>query len=338
MFAELELFPRQASNHAERVDNLFFFLCLLTGAVAVLVTVLILYFAVRYRRRSEDERTPRIVGSLKLEAFWTIIPAVMFLLVYWWGANVYFAAARPPDDALEIYVVGKQWMWKIQHSGGQREINELHLPVNQNVKLILTSEDVIHDFFVPEFRCKVDVIPGRYQQLWFRPTRVGDYHLFCSQYCGTNHSGMIGTVYVRGEKDYSRWLNGQKADGGLALEGRKLFLKLECDSCHSADSRARAPVLEDLYLRTVHLDNGPPVTADEGYIRESILEPRAKVVQGWKPIMPSYRGQLADPHADLSEEDALIRLVAFIKTLGPGQTPKRTEQFPPPVQNVEEKK
>src|SRR5262249_30641106 len=265
MFAQLPLFPDQGSTLAPRVDNLFFFLCAVTGSVGLFITLLIIVFAVKYRRRSEGERTPRMTGSVKLELFWTLGPLCVFMVMFVWGASVYTAAVRPPDDATEIYVVGKQWMWKVQHPGGQREINELHVPVNQPVKLTLTSEDVIHDFFVPAFRTKVDVLPNRYVHTWFHATKPGRYHILCAQYCGTNHSAIVGEVVVMEQADYEDWLNGH-AEGSLALEGRKLFLKFQCVTCHSADSRARAPVLENLYGREVRLRDGKTVVANEDYL------------------------------------------------------------------------
>src|SRR5262249_46433938 len=314
----------------------FFFLCAVTGSVGLFITLLIIVFAVKYRRRSEGERTPRITGSVKLELFWTLGPLCVFMVMFVWAASVYTAAVRPPDDATEIYVVGKQWMWKVQHPGGQREINELHVPINRPVKLTLISEDVIHDFFVPAFRSKIDVLPGRYVTTWFEPTKLGHFHLFCAQYCGTNHSGMVGDVVVMEQEDYGRWLD-QRAEGSLALEGRKLFLKLECLTCHNRQTQ-RAPILEGLYGSTVTLRDGRTVVADYGYIRESILDPRAKIVQGWEPIMPTFKGQLADEHAEppLSEEDALIRLIAYIRSVRSGETPVRTEAFPPPVQKIDQ--
>jgi cytochrome c oxidase subunit 2 len=320
MFADI-LFPEQASTVADRVDALFIFLMAVTGAVAFLVLVLLLYFGYRYRRRS-DVAPPRMLGSLRLELFWTIIPFLIFLVMFVWGAKVFFAMAYPPEDALEVYVVGKQWMWKIQHPDGQREINELHVPVNQAVKLTLASEDVIHSFFVPAFRIKQDVLPGRYTRAWFRATKPGRYHLFCAQYCGTNHAGMIGTVVVLDQTEYRSWLN-QHAEGSLALQGRKLFLKLQCVSCHGVDSRARAPLLENLHGREVRLRDGRTVTADDDYLRESILRPAAKIVEGWEPIMPTFQGQV--------NEDELIQLIAYLRSLRTGQTPARTEEAEPPT-------
>ena len=322
MFAEVPLFPEQASTTAERVDTLFFFLCTVTGIMAVSIALLLLYFAVRYRRRGEDDRTPRILGNKRLEWFWTISPMFVFLIMFLWGASIYTSVAQPPPDAPEVFVVGKQWMWKIQHPDGQREINELHIPVGRPVKLTLTSEDVIHDFFVPAFRTKIDVLPGRYVHTWFHPTKTGRFHLFCSQYCGTSHADMVGSVVVMERAEYADWLDSH-AEGSLALQGRKLFLKLQCITCHSANSQARAPVLEDLYGRTVNLRDGRTVVADNGYLRESILYPEAKVVQGWESIMPTFKGQV--------NEEELIRLLAFIKSLKPGRTPVRTEDFPPPL-------
>jgi cytochrome c oxidase subunit 2 len=322
MFAQVPLFPDQASTSAQRVDALYFFLLGVSGFFSLLIAGLIIYFAVKYRRRSPDQKTARITGSLGLETFWTVVPFVIAMVIFVWGASLYFHLARPPDNAMEVYVVGKQWMWKIQHPGGQREINELHIPLGQPVMLTLTSEDVIHDFFVPAFRTKVDVLPGRYVHTWFQATKTGQYHLFCSQYCGTNHSGMIGWVVVQEPAEYQAWLD-HHAEGSLALEGRKLFLKYQCVSCHSADARARAPVLEGLFRQQVHLEDGRTVIADENYLRESILKPDAKIVAGYQPIMPTFQGQI--------DEEEMIRLIAFLKTLQPGQTPPRIEDAEPPA-------
>lgn len=323
MFAEIPLFPEQASTHAARVDALFFFLSAVCGTMAVLIASLLLYFAFKYRRRAEDDRTPRILGNDPLEWFWTVAPFGVFIIMFIWGANLYTSVATPPPDAPEVFVVGKQWMWKIQHPDGQREINELHVPVDRPVKLTLTSEDVVHDFFVPAFRIKIDVIPGRYVQTWFHPTKIGRYHLFCSQYCGTSHSNMVGTVVVMERDDYRNWLDSQEATGSLADQGRQLFLKLQCITCHSANAEARAPVLEGLYSRTVQLKNNRSVLADDAYLRESILYPEEKVVQGWEPIMPTFKGQV--------DEEDLIKLLAYIKSLRPGRTPVRNEEASPPL-------
>jgi cytochrome c oxidase subunit 2 len=321
VFAQVPLFPEQGSTVSHEVDAVFFFELAVSGVMGVLIAALVIGFAVRYRERPGRGPTPHITHSNAVEVFWSVVPLIVFLAMFVWGARLYYFMARPPDDALEIYVVGKQWMWKIQHPEGQREINELHIPVGRPVKLKLVSEDVIHDFFVPAFRTKVDVLPGRYVQMWFEAAYAGEFRFFCSQYCGTNHSGMVGKVVALEPADYEAWLGG-RAEGSLALAGRKLFLKLQCVTCHSADSQARAPVLENLYRRTVTLQDGSTVVADEAYIRESILKPEAKVVAGWQPIMPTFLGQV-------SEED-IIALIAYIKSLQPGQTPVRTEEATPP--------
>jgi cytochrome c oxidase subunit 2 len=321
MTSPVEAFPARASDMAYHVDALFFFMMISTGIVALGVFVMLIYFSVKYRRRTPPRPTPRILGGISLELFWTITPFFIFLVMFWWGARIYLTMAQPPAGAMDVYVVGKQWMWKVQHPQGQREINALHLPVGQPVKLTLTSEDVIHDFFVPAFRTKIDVIPGRYVYEWFTPTVPGTYHIFCSQYCGTNHAGMRGELHVMDPADYQKWLNLQ-AEGSLALEGRKLFLKLQCITCHVAGPKAHAPILESLYGATVPLQGGRTTVADDNYIRESILNPRARVVLGWEPIMPTFEGEV-------SEED-LIKLIAFIKSLGPGETPQRNEESVPP--------
>jgi cytochrome c oxidase subunit 2 len=247
---------------------------------------------------------------------------LIFIVFFVLGAMVYFNSYRAPDDATVVYVVGKQWMWKFQHPEGQREINELHVPVGRATKVMLTSEDVIHSFFVPAFRAHMDVLPGRYTSVWFQPTRAGDYHLFCSQYCGTNHAGMIGVVHVLEPADYERWLH-LNAEGSMALEGRKVFLKYRCVSCHSADENARAPVLEDLFGKTVHLRDGGAVTADDDYIRDSVYEPGKQIVLGWDDLMPTFKGQVS--------ADEINELIAFLKSLHHGETPKRVEEYPPPA-------
>src|SRR5262249_12334909 len=269
MFADFYILPEQASTAAERHDRLFWTWVAISGFLAVLIAVLVIYFSIKYRWRSDADRPRPITGSLRLELFWSIVPLWIMVGMFAWGASVYFYMASPPADAQEIYVVGRQWMWKVQHPGGQREINELHVPVNRAVRLTLTSEDVIHDFYVPAFRTHVDVLPGRYVHTWFLPTRTGTFHLLCSQYCGTGHAEMVGTVFVLEPSEYEDWLNSH-SEGSLALEGRKLFLKLQCVTCHSADARARAPVLEALYGRTVFLEGGGSAVADEAYFRESI--------------------------------------------------------------------
>ena len=322
MSGAFSLFPEQASTAAERVDLLLVFLLSVCASIALLIAALIVIFAIKYRRRPGNERPPRIPGSTMLEGIWTAIPLVIGLVMFGWGAEVYFFIARPPADAMQVYVVAKQWMWKIQHPEGQREINELHVPVNTPVKVTLTSEDVIHSFFVPAFRVKIDVLPNRYVTTWFQATKTGRFHLFCSQYCGTNHSGMVGTIVVMKPEDYQAWL-ANHAEGSMALEGRKLFFKYQCVGCHGADSLARCPVLEDLYGRMVPLKDGRTALADEAYLRKSIVDPRRRHRgPDTSRSCPRSKGQ--------ASEEELLRLIAFIKALGPGQTPKRIDDAPPP--------
>lgn len=266
-------------------------------------------FAIKYRHRSDVDRPLQIEGSLRLEVLWTVIPLGIALTSFAWGASVYFTTYRPPAEALEINVVGKQWMWKLQHPTGQREINELHIPVAQPVKIRLASEDVIHSFYVPAFRIKPDVLPGRYTITWFEATQVGEYHLFCAEYCGTKHSLMIGRVIVMEPADYQKWLNGGGNSGILvtaAGEGR--FQQLGCSTCHKAESGARGPALAGLFGKTVQLQNGETAVADEAYIRESILTPNAKLVLDYKPVMPTYQGQIS--------EEGILQMIAYIKSLG----------------------
>ena len=323
MFADVALFPNEASSTAVQVDELFLFLLTVCGAVTLLVAFLLVYFSVRYRRRpGEKGNPPETHSSNALEWFWTITPLFIFAAFFVWGAEVYFSAYRPPDDAATIYVVGKQWMWKFQHPEGQREINTLHVPLGRPIRLLMTSEDVIHSLFIPDFRTHMDLLPDRYTSVWFRATRPGKCRLFCSQYCGTNHAGMTGEVVVMEPAEYEKWLK-SSAEGSMALQGRKVFLKYRCASCHSADSDARAPVLENLFGKPVALSDGRVVKADERYLRESMLNPSADIVAGYENIMPTYRGEL--------DEDDIFELIAFIQSLKPGETPKRVESYPPPT-------
>jgi cytochrome c oxidase subunit 2 len=306
------LFPAQASTIAPRVDNLYFFLIAVSAFFAVLVTVLVIVFAIKYRRRRATEVGAPIHGSLALELVWTGIPFILAMVMFVWGASVYFAIAKPPAETLDIYAVGKQWMWKFQHREGQREINALHVPVNTPVRMIITSEDVLHDLYLPSFRVKMDAIPGRYTQLWFTATELGTYHLFCAEYCGTKHSGMIGSVTVLSQDDYQAWLAGGATEGSLAQVGEQLFTQLACITCHAPDSAGRGPVLNGLFGARVTLASGETVVADNAYIRESILNPTAKIVQGFAPIMPTFQGQVS--------EEQLLALIEYIKSLPPGQS------------------
>jgi cytochrome c oxidase subunit 2 len=309
MLSDLPLFPVQASTLAGRTDALYFFLIALSAFFSLLIAGLIIYFAIRYRRRRVDDVGAHIHGGIALELVWSIIPLGLTMVIFVWGASVFFHAYRIPKGSLEIYAVGKQWMWKFQHMDGQREINELHVPVGRPVTVMLGSEDVIHSFYVPAFRVKQDVIPGRTQRVWFQATRPGRYHLFCAEYCGTKHSGMIGWVVAMEPADYQAWLQGGATEGSLASAGEKLFQDLACNTCHRADAQGRGPVLDGLFGRTVQLQNGQTVVADESYIRESIMTPAAKVVAGFQPVMPTFQG--------LVSEESLMQLIAYVKSRGP---------------------
>jgi cytochrome c oxidase subunit II len=302
------VFPTQASNLAPQVDNIYFALLAVCAAVATLVFCAILFFCVRYRRGSRADRTPAKSSPWRFEITWTLIPLVIFLGIFFWAADVFFAMSRPPANATEIYVVGKQWMWKIQHPDGRREINELHLTVGQPVKLIMTSQDVIHDFFIPGFRNKQDVVPGRYTTEWFTPTKPGQYHLFCSQYCGTDHSKMVGTVYVMEPAEHARWLAEQPAPDSLVAVGERAFRYRGCSGCHAPNAALRAPLLEGIYGKPVPLADRTLVIADEQYLRDSILLPNKQIAAGYEAIMPTFQGQIA--------EEELNAIIAYLKSLG----------------------
>ncbi len=321
--------PESASTMSWKVDALYFYLSGVTVFFTLLISSILVFFVIRYRRRTPYEIPRPIAGSHKLETLWTVIPFVIAMTMFGWGASVYFEQYSPPKNAIEIYVVGKQWMWKIQHSTGQREINELHIPVGRKVKLIMTTEDVIHDFFVPAFRIKADVVPGRYTSEWFEATKPGTYHLFCAEYCGMNHSGMIGSVIVMEPREFDNWLSGNAGNQTPAVAGQQLYQSLGCVSCHGANGEGgRGPTLAGLFGRQTLLSTGQTVRADEAYIRESIINPQAKLVAGFGPIMPTFQGQVS--------EDQLVQLLAFIKSLQivspqpatPAQSPATTTTAP----------
>ena len=311
MFDNFPLWPARASSTAGNVDALFIFLLIVSGMMTLLIFTALVYFAARYRHQ-KGVMAEQVEGSTPLELTWSIIPFGVFLVIFAWGAVVYFKGRTPPRDATEVYVVAKQWMWKLEHAEGQREINELHVPVGRDVKLIMTSQDVIHSFYVPAFRVKQDVLPGRYTVLWFRAIKPGTYHLFCAEYCGTQHSGMIGDIVVQEPAQYEAWMSGG-GSGPLSASGERIFAELGCATCHRTDSQGRGPNLLGVFGRPVQLEDGRIVTADENYIRESILDPGAKVVKGFKPIMPTFQG--------LVSEEQVNALVAYVKSLsqaGPG--------------------
>jgi cytochrome c oxidase subunit II len=300
--------PPSASTLSGSVDALYFYLSGITVFFSLMIGGVLALFVIKYRRRSPFEIPRPIAGSHKLETLWSVIPFLIAMSIFAWGAQVYFQMYRPPQNAAEVYVVGKQWMWKIQHSTGQREINELHVPVGRKIKLIMTSEDTIHDFFVPAFRLKTDVLPGRYTTQWFEATTPGTYHLFCAEYCGMNHSGMIGSIIVMQPTEFDNWLSGNVSQQSPAVAGQQLYQSLGCVSCHGANGEGgRGPALAGLFGRQVFLANGQTLTADEAYVRESIENPSAKLVTGFGPIMPTFQGQVTP--------EQLIQIMAFIKSL-----------------------
>ncbi len=301
------LFPEQASTLASRVDHLYLFLLLVSLFFAVLIFFLIYVFAVRYRRRSEDEIPRQLPGLIQLELLWAGIPLILVMVAFAWGATLYFDMLTPPKNAMDMYVVGKQWMWHIQHPTGQREINELHIPVNQPIRLVMGSEDVIHSFYLPDFRVKMDVVPGRFTTLWFEATKPGEYYLFCAEYCGTDHAKMKGKVVVLDPADYQNWLSGGTANEPLEVVGAKKFQQLACHTCHADKPNARGPSLVGIFGKPVRLQNGQSVIVDEEYIRESILNPNAKIAAGYKPVMPTFQGQV--------DEMGILQITAYLKSL-----------------------
>jgi cytochrome c oxidase subunit 2 len=323
---DFPLLPEQASTVASETDSLYFFLIAITAFFSLLIAGAIIYFAIKYRRGTKADRSNPVSESKTLEAVWIAVPLAICMVIFFWGAKLFFTLTRPPAQAEDIYVTGKQWMWKFQHIGGQREINELHIPVGRSFKTVMTSEDVIHSLYIPSFRVKQDVLPGRYTQLWFQATKPGTYHIFCAEYCGTEHSGMIGRVVVMEPGDYEKWLNtwqsSSTASGGAAMmsAGEKVFESQGCNTCHVAGDATRAPLLQGLYGKSVTLKGGGTVTADDQYIRESILTSTAKVVAGYEPIMPIYQGRIS--------EDDLMQLVAYIKSMGSGGATSTTASAP----------
>ena len=335
MFTNFPFFPQQASAQAGQVDAIYFFMVAVTAFFSILIAGLVVYFAFKYRRRHRDEIGHAIHGSLALELLWTVIPFFITMVMFVWGAKVFFDMYRPPAGAMEIHVVGKQWMWKVQHMDGRREINELHVPVGRPVKLIMGSEDVLHSYYIPAFRVKADVIPGRYNVLWFTATKPGNFHLFCAEYCGTKHSGMIGTVTAMEPADFQAWLSGGRADESPVAAGEKLFADLRCNTCHLTETQGRGPMLTNLFGKQVELQGGGTVTVDEAYIRESIVLPQAKVVAGFQPLMPTFQG--------LVTEEQLLQLIAYVRSLSqqsaaPGSEPQSPTMPQSSTRPVVEKK
>ena len=300
------LFPAEASGIAPYVDALYFFLVAMTIFGTTFVAILLLVFSVRYRREKNPVAT-QVEGSTLLEATWTIIPLAIFLVTFVWGALLYFRIYDPPANAMNIYIVGKQWMWKAEHPGGQHEINALHIPTGKPIQLTMISQDVFHSFSIPDFRIKREVIPGRYSTVWFEPTQVGKYHLFCTQYCGTQHSGMVGEITVMTPADYKKWLEQSNSGQSLAQNGERLYASMGCNSCHNGTAAARGPSLAGVYGSKLTLTDGRQILVDDAYLRNAILNPSEHVTAGFAPIMPTYQGQIS--------EDGLIDLVEFIKNM-----------------------
>jgi len=310
MTANVLLFWEAASSVAGEVNAFFVCMLILCTVVAVGIASFLIYCAIRYHRKAENELGSQTRYNIPAETLWTVVPFVLFIGMFIWGAKMYFDIVRPPDNTINMYVVAKQWMWKVQHPEGQREINELHIPAGRAVKLTMTSEDVIHSFFVPAFRTKQDVLPGRYTTIWFAAQKPGKYHLFCAQYCGTSHSGMIGWIYVMNPREYQAWLTEGAAEGSLASTGEKYFHQFGCANCHNFTNQGRCPDLRNLYMRPVQLTTGQTVLADDSYIREKLRDPDAQIPWGFASnVMPNFTG--------IVSEDQIVALISYIKALGP---------------------
>lgn len=325
VLADIPLFPPTASSIAHDVDQLYFFLVAVSGVMTILIFAAVILFAFKYHNTRNPIAT-QIEGSNKLEWTWSILPFFVMLVMFWWGTELFFRNAQPPKDTMEIFVTGKQWMWKIQYPDGGREIDELHVQVGQPVKLTMASEDVIHSFYIPAFRVKHDVVPGHYDTIWFTPTKPGRYHLFCTEYCGDYHAHMIGWVDVLSKRDYDQWQSGGAGgrQGTLAEQGQQVFEQHGCSTCHLLDQQGRGPNLRGLYNKPVLLADGRTVIADDAYIHEKILNPRATTVANFLPgIMPVFQGQIS--------EEGIIQLIAFIKSLSPGTPESQQGSQQPPI-------
>lgn len=300
--------PESASTIAGQVDALIWLMTGMSFFFLVAVMAAIVFLSIKYRTSSDADRNLEDPDNIALELTWTILPTILAVIIFVVSTVVYLNLRRIPDGASEVYVTGKQWMWKLQHPNGKREINALHVPVGVPIKLTMTSEDVIHSFFIPAFRVKQDVLPGRYTQLWFEATKPGTYHLFCTEYCGTEHSQMIGTVTVLEDADYQRWLESDDSVMASNLTpGEALFAKHGCVTCHDGGDSARGPLLAGKYGTEETLTSGETVVIDDDYIRESIMNPQAKLVAGYPPLMPVFK--------NLINEEELFQLIEHIKSL-----------------------
>ncbi|MCC6364061.1 MAG: cytochrome c oxidase subunit II [Bryobacterales bacterium] len=319
---DFSLYPPRASTLAGQVDLLYTFLLVVGFIMTALIFFFVFFFAIKYRRRPGGPPAQQIHGSLLLEVTWSTVPFLVMLIMFVWGTKLYFDSATPPANTLDLYVTGKQWMWKVQYPGGQREINQIHVPTGVPVKVTLASEDVIHSFFVPAFRVKHDVVPGHYEIVWFQATKPGRYHLFCAEYCGSNHSEMGGWVNVMSPADYEVWLSGGERGGSMVDQGAKLFSQYGCVTCHVLDAKGRCPSLRNVFGHPVQLADGRTVVADEAYVRESILDPNAKIVKGYdRDVMPVFQGQIS--------EEGLLQLIVYVKSLSqPPEQPTPTKALP----------
>lgn len=305
---EIQFLPELASDYARYVDLLFWSLVSVTASVLVAIALVILFFLVRYRRSAAVDRSASSASNMKLEIAWSVVPFAIFVGMFGWGASLYFRKNQVPKDAIEIHIIAKQWMWKLQHLQGEREINQLHIPVGRTVRLVMTSQDVIHSFFLPAFRVKQDVLPGRYTTEWFRATKTGNFPIYCAQYCGNQHALMIGQVIVLKPEAFAQWLSNGTQNIPVVRAGENLFRSLGCSGCHSPGASVRAPLLDGVYGNPVPLQDGRVVQADEQYLRDCLLIPQAQVVAGYDPVMPSFSGRIS--------EDQLFELVTYIKSLG----------------------
>ena len=302
MNTDFQIVPDQASTLAPQVDYLYYFLTAVTVFFTALIFLLIVYLGLKYRRKSEA-MPAEVHGHMGLELAWTFIPLVFVTIMFGWSATLFVRMSRVPDNAMDIYIVGKQWMWYAQHPSGMKENNELHVPLGQPIKLTMASQDVIHSFFIPAFRIKQDVIPGRYSYQWFTPSKVGEYHLFCAEYCGKDHARMGGKVIVMEPAKYQAWLSGATRDESMEAAGQRLFAQYGCATCHGQ----LGPTMAGLYGSERTMTDGTRVIADDAYLREAILNAPAKLVAGFQPIMPSFRGQLT--------EEQVTQLIVYIKSL-----------------------
>jgi len=320
MLSGIPLFPVQASTVAPDVDRLYFLIIAVTSFFAIATVIAVAIFAIKYRDDSGEKVGAQIHGSIPLELAWSVIPFIISMGIFVYATVVFFEIVRPPAETMEIYSTGKRWMWRFQHVDGKSEINELHVPKGRPVRVTFTSEDVLHSLYFPAFRVKADAIPGRYSSVWFSATKVGEFHLFCAEYCGTNHSGMVGRVVVMEPTEYETWLTGNVSGGSLVQRGERLFSDLACNTCHLSDGRGRGPSLARKFGAPERLASGGTVPIDEAYVRESILMPQAKVVDGYQPLMPTFQG--------LVSEESVMALVEYVKSLRNQDTPVSRAEAP----------